>query len=215
MNPSNIETLCVCHYEDPAATVQLTRAVSALIAEYSKSGRCPLAYFCIGTDRATGDCLGPLVGSRLQTLLPGISIFGTLEEPIHALNLQKALDHISLSQPRPKIIAVDACLGSTKHVGSISLKRGTLRPGSALNKNLPEVGDCHITGVVNVSGFCEQLVLQNTRLYVVHKMAHIIARSLFMAHLSAHQTRTGSQSINTTSLFISSAAPSVPGISRN
>ena len=30
---------------------------------------------CVGTDRATGDCLGPLVGHQLMTLL--IKVFGT------------------------------------------------------------------------------------------------------------------------------------------
>ena len=40
-----------------------------------------LVIVCIGTDRATGDCLGPLVG---QALLPSpqYSVFGTLKEPI-------------------------------------------------------------------------------------------------------------------------------------
>ena len=39
----------------------------------------PLVIVCIGTDRATGDCLGPLVG---QALLPSpqYSVFGTLKE---------------------------------------------------------------------------------------------------------------------------------------
>lgn len=190
MNPSNTAPICICHYEDPWASVNLTRAAAALLAEYGMSKPCELAFFCIGTDRATGDCLGPLVGSRLQTLLPGASIFGTLEKPLHALNLQEAVGQVKRSCPYPRILAVDACLGSTHQVGSISLKRGALRPGSALKKTLPEVGDCHITGVVNVSGFCEQLVLQNTRLYVVQKMADIIARSLFMAHPSICRNRS-------------------------
>ena len=53
----------------------------------------PLVIVCIGTDRATGDCLGPLVG---QALLPSpqYSVFGTLKEPIHAKNLNQTFKEI-------------------------------------------------------------------------------------------------------------------------
>jgi len=44
-----------------------------------------------------------------------------------------------------------------------------------VNKDLPPVGDIHMTGIVNVGGFMEYFVLQNTRLNLVVKMADIIA----------------------------------------
>ncbi|MNN53765.1 hypothetical protein D3C81_1685430 [compost metagenome] len=44
----------------------------------------------------------------------------------------------------------------------------------------------HITGIVNVGGFMEYLVLQNTRLSLVMNMADVIARGIHMAFL---QTR--------------------------
>jgi hypothetical protein len=44
---------------------------------------------------------------------------------------------------------------------------------------LPEIGDLHITGVVNVSGFMEHSVLQNTRLSVVVNMAKKAADILY------------------------------------
>lgn len=43
-----------------------------------ENSRCVLA--CIGTDRATGDCLGPLVGTNLKRL--GYTVVGTLDEPL-------------------------------------------------------------------------------------------------------------------------------------
>ena len=59
----------------------------------------PLVIVCIGTDRATGDCLGPLVG---QALLPSpqYSVFGTLKEPIHAKNLNQTFKEIPVSVMR-------------------------------------------------------------------------------------------------------------------
>lgn len=135
---------------------------------------------CIGTDRSTGDSLGPLVGTFLseKTNNP-FYVYGTLEEPIHAVNLHEKLDYIKQNHPNAFIIAVDACLGKVKNIGSVQVCNGPLKPGAGVNKQLPEVGDIHITGIVNVSGFMEFFVLQNTRLNLVMKMAKIISESIF------------------------------------
>ena len=47
-----------------------------------------------------------------------------------------------------------------------------------MNKKLPAVGDLHIHGIVNLNGFMEFFVLQNTRLSLVMKMADVIAQSI-------------------------------------
>ena len=126
----------------------------------------------MGTDRSTGDALGPLVGTILkQKKVPALHIYGTLDEPVHALNLAKTVTAIHLDHHHPFIIAIDACLGKYEHVGQISVGHGPLKPGAAVQKNLPAVGDMHITGIVNVGGFMEYFVLQNTRLSIVMQMA--------------------------------------------
>ena len=130
---------------------------------------------CIGTDRSTGDALGPLVGERLHNMCPYAEVMGNLENPVHAGNLVKVLDHIQTTYKNPFIIAVDASLGRSENVGTIKIAPGTLKPGAGVNKKLPPVGDFHITGVVNIGGFMEYLVLQNTRLFTVMKMVDIIS----------------------------------------
>ena len=52
-----------------------------------------LVILCIGSDRVIGDCLGPLVGHKLSSLLKnsGISVYGTLKKPVHAKNLDATL----------------------------------------------------------------------------------------------------------------------------
>ncbi|WP_217588439.1 spore protease YyaC [Lentibacillus saliphilus] len=130
----------------------------------------------VGTDRSTGDALGPLAGSYLSELKPKhLTIYGTLHQPIHATNMEESLAHIYHVHHNPFIIAVDACLGKTSSIGTIIAERAPLKPGAALNKTLPEIGDVHITGVVNVSGFMSYAVLQNTRLSIVVDMAKKIA----------------------------------------
>ncbi len=137
-----------------------------------------LVVLCIGTDRSTGDALGPLTGSKLRTFNSYPHIYGTLDEPVHATNLVDTLSIIQGSISNPFIVAVDACLGRLENVGFVSIGKGPLRPGSAVNKNLPPVGHAYINGIVNVSGFMEHFVLQSTRLNLVMKMADTIAHSL-------------------------------------
>ncbi|HJV47116.1 MAG TPA: spore protease YyaC [Bacillota bacterium] len=139
-----------------------------------------IVVFCIGTDRSTGDALGPLVGSRLQKLYPpNVHVYGTIDEPVHAVNLQETMERVKKKHPHSLIIAIDACLGQFSSVGKITVAHGPLKPGAGVKKELPEVGTFHITGIVNIGGFMEYFVLQNTRLSIVMKMAETIAHSLY------------------------------------
>jgi putative sporulation protein YyaC len=144
----------------------------------------PIVFVCIGTDRSTGDSLGPLVGTLLEDkCLRTFFIYGTLDEPIHAVNLSEKLKEIHATHGDPYIIGIDACLGRIKNVGVIQVGNGPVKPGAGVNKDLPEVGDIHITGIVNVSGFMEFFVLQNTRLNLVMRMAKTIANGIYQASL--------------------------------
>ncbi|MBU9710624.1 spore protease YyaC [Evansella tamaricis] len=134
---------------------------------------------CIGTDRSTGDSLGPIVGTKLsERHFNDFSIFGTLQNPVHAKNLADTMTKINSSFDNPFIIGIDACLGRSSSVGYITIAKGPVKPGTAVNKQLPAVGEMHITGIVNVNGFMEMMVLQNTRLSLVMDMAEIISRSI-------------------------------------
>lgn len=130
---------------------------------------------CIGTDRSTGDSLGPFTGTLLQSKkLRNISVYGTLHDPVHALNLEEHITIIKEKYKDPFIIAIDACLGKISSVGDIIAGPGSILPGAAVNKQLPAIGDMFITGVINVSGFLEYTVLQSTRLSLVLDMAETI-----------------------------------------
>jgi putative sporulation protein YyaC len=133
---------------------------------------------CIGTDRATGDCLGPLIGYKVKDMkYSNVHVFGTLDEPVHAKNLCEYIELFNKFD-NPFIIAIDACLGRLERIGFVNIKEGPLSPGSGVNKNLPAIGHINITGIVNVGGFMEIMILQNTRLSVVMNMATLIANGL-------------------------------------
>lgn len=138
-----------------------------------------IALLCIGTDRSIGDSLGPLIGSYLaEERCEGFSLFGTLENPVHAGNLVEAMDRVAMSFRQPLVIAVDASLGRLESIGTLTVRPGSLQPGAGVNKTLPAVGDLHLTGVVNVGGFMEYFVLQNTRLSLVMRMAKVAAKGI-------------------------------------
>lgn len=142
----------------------------------------PIVVVCIGTDRSTGDSLGPLVGTALSRFhSPLFHLYGTLDEPVHAVNLEETLAVINQKFENPFVIGIDACLGHSTSVGCIQVVEGPLRPGAGVNKQLPPVGDIHLTGIVNVGGFMEYFVLQNTRLSLVMRLSDIIASSLYSA----------------------------------
>jgi putative sporulation protein YyaC len=165
-------------YDDTQAC---TRLCSVLDKIFDAATDRQIVLVCVGTDRSTGDAFGPIVGSRLQscTNLANVSIYGTLDEPVHAVNLSDVLERIGERHTEdPLIVAIDACLGKFEHVGHIIVEQGPLRPGAGVKKSLPEFGAYTLTGVVNVSGFMEYFVLQNTRLGIVMRMTDVVVESL-------------------------------------
>lgn len=132
---------------------------------------------CIGTDRATGDSLGPLVGTQLKNYNSRYTVIGDLKAPVHALNLRQTLDSIYSKIHNPYVIAIDASLGVSNHIGRITISNCPIAPGKGVRKKLPPVGDISITGIVNVSGQSPSL-LQSTRLYIVMQLAQCISEAL-------------------------------------
>lgn len=136
-------------------------------------------FLCIGTDRMTGDCLGPLIGHRLEQYFSGaVPVFGTLRHPVHALNLEQTIAQIHRIHPDAFLIVIDAALGLPEHIGSITLRSGSLSPGQGMRKKLPSVGDLSITGIVSSCLGNVTLLLQSTRFYLVHELAEYIVTGL-------------------------------------
>lgn len=187
---SNVPKTRISH-QDPLAIEKFSWDLTYKLLKLNKQANRPIVLVCIGTDRSTGDCLGPLVGSKLSEVEQEFfQVYGTLDQPVHAANLEEKLQEIVAIYRNPLIIAVDACLGRLENVGTVNIGIGALKPGAAVNKSLPEVGDIHITGIVNVGGFMEYMVLQNTRLNLVMKLADFIKDGLLATIVEYQQTKT-------------------------
>ena len=120
-------------FEAERFAVNLNQLIAEAMAEKQKAG---VIFLCIGTDRSTGDSLGPLVGHKLRKCrLKKAAVIGTLDKPVHAMNLE-------------------------------------------VSKELMEVGDISITGIVGGPGSHDPVMLQSVRLSMVMKMADCICESI-------------------------------------
>lgn len=143
-----------------------------------------IIFLCVGSDRSTGDSLGPVVGTMLTESDVPFPVYGTLEKPVHALNIKKILKEINQTHKDAFIMGIDACLGDERQIGFIFLKEGSLIPGMAVNKKLPSVGEYHMKAVVNYLDLLSPTQsLNNTRLYTVIKIAELMTKIIMEAVL--------------------------------
>ncbi|WP_339322369.1 spore protease YyaC [Paenibacillus sp. FSL W8-0194] len=130
-----------------------------------------VTFLCIGTDRSTGDALGPLTGSALSACgFP--HVIGTLASPCDASSLEARLAEIPESHV---VVAIDACLGQPQSVGSFVVADEPLFPARSVGLSLPPVGNYSVAAVVNAVGPKPYATLQMTSLHHVMAMAGQIA----------------------------------------
>ena len=166
-----MNTIYYYNAKDYASSAQFGQALSALLHAHLSPSE-TLIFLCIGSDRATGDSLGPLIGYKLERHSNrNYYVYGTLEAPVHAKNLAAVVQEIHCRHKNPYIIAIDASLGKQAHIGYFTLGIGSLKPGAGVGKELISVGDAFITGIVNLSGLLDRMLLQTTRLHTVMSLA--------------------------------------------
>lgn len=127
---------------------KVNNMVDMIVSEFFKSGKESVTIVCIGTDKCIGDCLGPMVGTLLEKCGTD-NVCGTLEYPIHAINIPIRLTEIKQQHKNSFIIAVDACLGAGDEIGNINLRDVPIRPGKGVGKTLESIGQMSLVGIVD------------------------------------------------------------------
>lgn len=151
------------------------------LLSYLPTPTVPVLFLCIGSDRLTGDSLGPLIGHGLSLCrLPDLPIVGTLQHPVHAENLQVTLEQIRQTYPSHLVIAIDAALDKDTTVGQIFLHDYPLFPGAGVHKTLPAAGQISITGVVAPLAPHAINQLSEIHLSLVMRMADCIIEGLLL-----------------------------------
>ena len=93
-------------FEAERFAVNLNQLIAEEMVEKQKAG---VIFLCIGTDRSTGDSLGPLVGHKLRKCrLKKAAVIGTLDKPVHAMNLELYAAYIHTHFSDHVVVAIDA-----------------------------------------------------------------------------------------------------------
>ena len=142
-------------------------------------------FICIGSDLVLGDSLGPLVGTFLKSKNVSSFVYGTLNFPVTAKEVEYARTYLKQMHPNCITIAIDAAVGQTDDVGIIRVMDKGIKPGLGVNKNLGTVGDLGIIGIVAGKSIKNYNLFNLTRLNLIYKMAEQIADGIvkYVNHL--------------------------------
>lgn len=131
---------------------------------------------CVGSDLSIGDSLGPLVGTELTRKLNGKAyVYGTLESPITALEINTVLKTINNLHPKSKILVIDAAVGNEEDIGVIKLSDVGIKPGLGVNKDFEVLGDVSIIAIVAKKTENEKGLFLGTRLSFIKKISNVIS----------------------------------------
>ena len=144
------------------------------LKDYNDKNKTPIIV-CVGSDLVLGDSLGPLVGTMLKKRNLRSYIYGTLNAPITAKEINYVNSYIKKMHPDSIIIAIDAAVGKKEEIGLIKLMNYGLKPGLGVNKDLDVVGDISIVGVVSEKSDKNFSLYNLTRLNLIYKFAEIIS----------------------------------------
>jgi putative sporulation protein YyaC len=147
------------------------------IKEYNFNKKMPIIV-CVGSDLILGDSLGPLVGTMLKKRNLRSFIYGTLNSPVTAKEVEYINSYLKKMHPESILIAIDAAVGKREEVGLIKVFNYGLKPGLGVNKDLEAVGDISIVGVVAEKTQKNYNLYNLTRLNLVFKFAEIISNGV-------------------------------------
>ncbi len=139
-----------------------------------------LLFLCIGSEKISGDSIGPIVGSLLKSKynLP-FPVLGTEEKPVNGINLPHYIKNIRECFPNHKIIAIDSAVGDKKDLWTIKFKKGGVVAGGAVNSKNPRIGDIGILAVVGEKGDDVLSTLLQSPLNKVEELAEKIAKLIY------------------------------------
>ena len=135
-------------------------------------------FICIGSDLVLGDSLGPLVGTFLKNRNVKSYIYGTLNFPITAKEVEYARTYLKQMHPSSIAIAIDAAVGNPEDVGLIRVMNKGIKPGLGVDKNLGTVGEVGIVGIVAGKSLQNTNLFNLTRLNLIYKMSEKIAHGI-------------------------------------
>jgi putative sporulation protein YyaC len=130
-------------------------------------------FVCIGTDKFIFDSIGPITGTILKNHFPNLNVFGTLQTPLTALNLNDTYKEIKQQFPNNKILVIDAAL-SDQNPGNTIFYDEPAKPAFG---SLGKFGHCKIIAYTSTKENFNPM-LNDVRLYHVYSQSNLIAKSI-------------------------------------
>ena len=134
---------------------------------------------CIGSDKVSGDCLGPTVGTLLiEKHNVNAFVYGRIGRSVNSLNISDYVNFLNDNHKDALIIAVDACLGKSGDVGKVKICDRGVSAGLAVGRNNKRVGDVAVLGIVGEAGSDNMSALLSVPYGSVYALAESVARSV-------------------------------------
>lgn len=141
-----------------------------------------LIFICVGSNKIIGDSLGPMVGNKLKTKLnTKVNVWGTLENPVNYMNIEKAWKNIKDKYKNPCIISIDSAMGKNADVGKILVNWGGIFLGEAIKNGIYCNSHINIKGIVAKSSKSILINLQelnSINLWQIEKLANIVSEGI-------------------------------------
>jgi len=166
---------------------KLVQDLQKQINSYMNQDFSHIIILCVGTNKIIGDCIGPMVGQKLQTKLKEkknhqkIIIYGNMEETLNFKNARQVIENIYKIYEKPLMITIDSALGTEKLIKRIVVNQGWIKIGNSLERSICYYSHINVKGIVgeNKSNFKENIeTLKNVRPGLVIGLANDVVEGL-------------------------------------
>lgn len=143
-----------------------------------------IVILCIGSNKMIGDCIGPMVGEKLQSILKkekNVIIYGDMKETLNFKNAKKVIENIFEKYKNPFIITVDSALGTKETIENIIVSTGWIKIGNSLGRSICYYSHINIKGVVGENKVTKKeniKILTTVNPTLVIKLSQIITNNL-------------------------------------
>lgn len=164
------------HYTYSVFDKNASQKIKETVLRLSKGKPCVMV--CVGSVKVTGDALAPLVGTMLRSNGYKGFVYGTMNAPVTAKEVDEYGKTLKTLHPDSVIVAVDSAVGGADEVGDVKVINAPLAPGLAIKRNLNKMGDISVIGVVSERKDDNFKALKETDFCLVGKMAKVITDGL-------------------------------------
>jgi len=141
-----------------------------------------IIFFCVGSDKWTIDCFGPIIGTilkekyKLQSL-----IFGELNNCLTKSNYIQYYEALRIKFPEYKIVVIDTAFCDYDNINIVRFSKGGLAVGSAFSKCDIKIGDYYITANIGIMPYTSKDRLSMPALGKVYYFAEKVSKAIAYA----------------------------------